>query len=123
VRSAILERLKGYEPDLISIRREIHSHPETGFEEVRTAKLVAERLRGWGIDVAEGIARTGVVGSLLERGPDARSGCVPTLMRCTSRKCPVVCTDPRYPVRCMPAAMTGTRQCCLAPHGISTPGP
>jgi amidohydrolase len=64
VRSAILERLKGYEPDLISIRREIHSHPETGFEEVRTAKLVAERLRGWGIDVAEGIARTGVVGSL-----------------------------------------------------------
>ena len=37
MRSEILEELKAYEPELIEIRRDIHRHPETGFEEVRTA--------------------------------------------------------------------------------------
>ena len=62
--SAVTEELKGYEPELVAIRHDIHRHPEVGFEEVRTAKLVAERLRGWGIEVAEGIAKTGVVGTV-----------------------------------------------------------
>ena len=45
-------------------RRDLHRHPELGFEERRTATLVAARLRGWGLEVAEGSARTGVVGTL-----------------------------------------------------------
>ena len=63
-RSGLVNELKAYEPELIAIRRDIHRHPETGFEETRTAKLVADTLRGWGIEVAEGIAKTGVVGTI-----------------------------------------------------------
>jgi amidohydrolase len=45
-------------------RRDIHAHPEIAFEEHRTASLIAEKLRGWGIDVHQGLAKTGVVGTL-----------------------------------------------------------
>ncbi len=49
--------------EVIALRRDIHAHPELGFEEVRTAKMVAARLRELGYDeVHEGIAVTGVVG-------------------------------------------------------------
>ena len=72
-RAAILDGLKAYEPELIAIRRDIHRHPETGFEEKRTAAIVAERLRSWGIEVVEGIARTGVVGTLKGARPGQRS--------------------------------------------------
>src|SRR5271154_3501582 len=61
---AISEELKRYEPELIAIRRDIHRHPEVGFEEVRTARLVADQLRSWGVEVAEGVGKTGVVGTL-----------------------------------------------------------
>jgi hippurate hydrolase len=47
---------------LTTIRRDLHAHPEIGFEEHRTAALVAERLHQWGIEVHTGIGRTGVVG-------------------------------------------------------------
>jgi amidohydrolase len=71
--STLSEELKRYEPDLIAIRHDIHRHPETGFEEVRTAKVVADRLREWGIDVTEGVARTGVVGTLRGKRPGQRA--------------------------------------------------
>ena len=45
-------------------RRDLHAHPELGFEEHRTAALVARELRAAGIELAEGIAGTGVVGTL-----------------------------------------------------------
>ena len=55
-----------FSPDLIAeviaTRRDIHAHPELGFQEVRTAGIVAERLRAYGYDVHEGIGVTGVVG-------------------------------------------------------------
>jgi hippurate hydrolase len=56
-------------PDLVSTRQDIHTHPELGFEEARTAALVAEKLRGWGIETVEGVGRTGVVGTLRGRRP------------------------------------------------------
>jgi hippurate hydrolase len=49
---------------LTVIRHDLHSHPELGFEEHRTAALVAERLQQWGIEVQTGIGRTGVVGTI-----------------------------------------------------------
>lgn len=52
------------EPKVIAIRRDIHEHPELGNREVRTAKLVADRLRELGIEVTEKVAHTGVVGIL-----------------------------------------------------------
>jgi hippurate hydrolase len=50
--------------ELTAWRHDLHRHPELGFEEVRTAKFVAGRLRGAGFDVTEGVGRTGVVGTL-----------------------------------------------------------
>jgi hippurate hydrolase len=71
--SAVTEELKRYEPELIAIRHDIHRHPEVGFEEFRTAKIVADRLREWGIEVTEGIAKTGVVGTLKGKRPGQRA--------------------------------------------------
>ena len=52
------------EPSVIATRRDIHEHPELGNREVRTAKLVADRLRALNIDVEEKVAHTGVIGIL-----------------------------------------------------------
>jgi amidohydrolase len=52
------------ESSVIATRRDIHQNPELGNREVRTAKLVAGKLRALGIEVATGIAHTGVVGIL-----------------------------------------------------------
>src|SRR5438477_4992096 len=52
------------EPKIIAWRRDIHANPELGNREFRTSKLVAEHLRGLGIEVRTGIAHTGVVGLL-----------------------------------------------------------
>src|SRR5205085_5487470 len=48
----------------VALRRDIHMHPELGFEEHRTSKIVAELLQEWGIEVHTGVAGTGVVGVL-----------------------------------------------------------
>ena len=50
--------------EMVEIRRELHAHPELGFEETRTANLVASKLESWGITATTGIGRTGVVGTL-----------------------------------------------------------
>jgi amidohydrolase len=55
--------------DVIELRRDIHLHPELGFEEVRTASVVADRLRRLGYEVRTGIAETGVVGILRTNKP------------------------------------------------------
>jgi hippurate hydrolase len=49
---------------LTEIRRHIHAYPELSHKEVGTARLVAEKLRGWGYEVTEGVGGTGVVGRL-----------------------------------------------------------
>src|SRR5688572_14993467 len=51
-------------PALIELRHRIHQNPELGYEEVETAKLVAEHLRGLGLEVRTGVAKTGVVALL-----------------------------------------------------------
>ena len=58
------ERIRAMADDLTAIRRDLHAHPELGFQEVRTAGIVAEELRALGIEVTTGIGRTGVVGVL-----------------------------------------------------------
>src|SRR5918994_32121 len=52
------------EGNVIATRRDIHQHPELGNREVRTAKIVADRLRALKIDVTEKVAHTGVIGLL-----------------------------------------------------------
>lgn len=56
--------------DLKELRQDLHAHPETAFEERRTSDLVAKWLRGLGIDIHRGLAKTGVIGTLkLGDGP------------------------------------------------------
>lgn len=60
---------QGIEAGVIAWRRDLHAHPELGFAETRTAAFVAEHLRAMGIEVREGVGRTGVVGVLRGTGP------------------------------------------------------
>jgi hippurate hydrolase len=60
----VLPRIDAFKDELVAIRHDIHAHPELGFEEVRTAALVADRLEAWGIAVHRGVGKTGVVGVL-----------------------------------------------------------
>jgi amidohydrolase len=55
-------------PDLVALRRDLHAHPELAFEERRTAGIVAAALRLLGLEVHEGLAGTGVVGTLRNGG-------------------------------------------------------
>ena len=48
----------------IDIRRDLHAHPELGFQEQRTSDLIAKTLSGWGIPVHRGLGKTGVIGTI-----------------------------------------------------------
>lgn len=66
---SVLPRIAGFAEELTAIRHDLHAHPELGFEETRTAGIVADRLRAWGVDeVHEGVGGTGVVGLVRGRG-------------------------------------------------------
>jgi amidohydrolase len=61
----MLQKAQTLSDELIRLRRDIHTHPELAFREVRTAGLVADTLREiGGITVRTGIGKTGVVGEL-----------------------------------------------------------
>ena len=59
-----IDSITAQHDELTSWRRDIHAHPELGFEETRTADLVAARLEGFGIEVTRGVGKTGLVGRL-----------------------------------------------------------
>lgn len=61
-------------PGLIELRRDLHAHPELAFAEHRTAGIVATALRELGMEVHEGIGRTGVVGVLSSGSGTRRIG-------------------------------------------------
>jgi amidohydrolase len=62
--TAIDRTTKEILPQVVTWRRDFHQHPELGMQEVRTSKIVADHLRGLGLDVQTGVAGTGVVGIL-----------------------------------------------------------
>ncbi|MGE4632671.1 MAG: amidohydrolase, partial [Planctomycetota bacterium] len=65
IREVDVQELTGGVMDqVISLQRDIHSHPEIGFDTVRTAGLVAQHLKAAGIDTREQIGKTGVVGDI-----------------------------------------------------------
>jgi amidohydrolase len=67
-----LDRIEGFADELTAIRRDLHAHPEIGFEEVRTSGIVAEKLASWGIEVHRGLGGTGVVGVLKGKGTGSK---------------------------------------------------
>ncbi|MGR3489423.1 M20 aminoacylase family protein [Pseudooceanicola nanhaiensis] len=72
---SVIPRIETFADELTEIRHDLHAHPELGFEETRTAGIVAEKLRAYGLDeVHEGIGGTGVVGVL--RGNGGGNRCI-----------------------------------------------
>ncbi|MCW7539482.1 amidohydrolase [Aquabacterium sp. A7-Y] len=67
----IIESLRTHAEENIRLRRDIHAHPELGFEEHRTADIVARRLESWGVEVHRGVGGTGVVG-VIRKGRSQR---------------------------------------------------
>src|SRR5271154_6068668 len=57
-------RIAHFQDEMTAWRRDLHAHPELGFEEHRTSAIVAEKLASWGIEVERGFAGTGLVGTL-----------------------------------------------------------
>jgi hippurate hydrolase len=72
--STLLEDLHAHADAFIDIRRDIHQHPELGFDEHRTSALVAERLEAWGYQVERGLGGTGVVARLARGDGERRLG-------------------------------------------------
>ncbi|HEV7304683.1 M20 aminoacylase family protein [Ensifer sp.] len=72
-RSAAVERGLGtFLDEIVAIRRDLHQHPELAFQEKRTSGLIGDLLTGWGYEVNNGIAGTGIVATL-RRGQGERA--------------------------------------------------
>ena len=69
---SLVPKITALKDEMTHWRRDIHAHPELGFEEQRTAQIVARKLREFGCEVHTGIGRTGVVG-VLRAGNSART--------------------------------------------------
>jgi len=65
--------IDSFTEEMNSIFKDLHTHPEIGFEEVRTSGIVEEKLRSFGIDeVHTGLGKTGVVGIIKGKGEGPR---------------------------------------------------
>lgn len=96
----------------IRIRRDLHANPELGFNEHRTAAMVAELLSGWGYSVTTGIGGTGVVGQIQRGRGGRRVG-----LRADMDALPVhektgLAWASTVPGSCTPAVTTGTPPRC-----------
>lgn len=67
----IVQPIEAIDGEMRAWRRDIHAHPELGFQEQRTAELVASQLEAFGIEVHRGVGKTGVVG-VLKAGTSGR---------------------------------------------------
>jgi hypothetical protein len=127
-------------PELVELRREIHKHPELAYEEYRTSRLISEYLKALGLDVQEGVAKTGVVAHLKGERKSERSKVValradidalpmhreafeaadlptdsaPILMPCPCPKKPRITFAQRLKAKCTHADTTHTQPSCLA---------
>jgi amidohydrolase len=64
--------IKGFEEQIVAIRRDIHAHPELAFQEQRTSELIARTLSEWGIGTRRGLGTTGIVG-VIDNGKSDRA--------------------------------------------------
>ncbi|WP_420405582.1 M20 aminoacylase family protein [Nisaea sp.] len=70
----IKNRIAEFDAEMREWRHDFHMYPELCYEETRTAGIVAEKLRSWGIETHEGIGKTGVVGVI--RGNGSGTGAI-----------------------------------------------
>ncbi|MEO8651692.1 MAG: amidohydrolase, partial [Hyphomicrobiaceae bacterium] len=80
---SITDTIKAFHGDLTAWRRDIHAHPELGFDEHRTSDFVAKKLGEFGVTVHRNVGKTGVVGVL-------QTGNGPTIgLRCDMDALPI----------------------------------
>jgi hippurate hydrolase len=116
---ATLDALQASADDFVALRRDIHQHPELGYEEFRTSELVAERLASWGYTVTRGLGGTGVVGQL-RRGDGARRlGLRADMDALPIHEATGLPWASTHAGRCTPAATTATPPCCWQRRGTS----
>lgn len=63
---------KAYFSDIVGVRRYLHANPELSFEEYETAKYVGQQLKDLGLEVEEGVAKTGLVAYVKGKNPDKK---------------------------------------------------
>lgn len=61
---SIYKEIEEMHAEMCSWRQHLHQFPETAFDEINTAKFISEKLISFGLDVHQGLGRTGVVASL-----------------------------------------------------------
>ena len=60
----VIKEIENFHDEMTIWRRDIHQHPELAFEETRTSNFVAEKLKEFGLEIHQGLAKTGVVGTI-----------------------------------------------------------
>jgi hippurate hydrolase len=115
-----IDRIEGFADELTAIRRDLHAHPEIGFEEVRTSGIVADKLTQWGIEVHRGLGGTGVVGVLKGKGQGSkRIGLRADMDALPMEENTNLRWRSTIPGRFHGCAMTAIPPCCWAPRAIS----
>jgi metal-dependent amidase/aminoacylase/carboxypeptidase family protein len=116
----IINRIADFHPEMTQWRHQIHAHPETAFEEHKTATFVAERLKSFGLTVECGIAGTGVIGTLRGsaegRHAIALRADMDALHIAEQNAFPML---RRSAGGCTPAVTMAIPRCCSAPQSIS----
>lgn len=69
LKQEIIRKAAELQEELVRIRRDLHAHPETGFQEKRTADFIAGYLAQLGLEVRRNLAVTGLVGTLRGKFP------------------------------------------------------
>ena len=64
LKNKVAKKADSLQKQIVAWRRDFHEHPELGNREFRTGKIIAEQLKKLGLEVQEGVAKTGVVGIL-----------------------------------------------------------
>ena len=72
VKEKIKELSQEYQEEIVQIRRHLHQHPELSFQEVKTGKFIAKKLKAFGIPHKHGIADNGVVGLIKGKKPNKK---------------------------------------------------
>jgi amidohydrolase len=62
--SQIRVEIQALQAELVEWRRQLHQHPELGFQEQWTAEFVAQKLQQWGIAHQTGVAQTGIIATI-----------------------------------------------------------
>lgn len=76
VAQKIIDTIERRRQEIIDLAEDILAHPEMGFKEERTAKVIAEKLEGLGLKVKRGLALTGVKGYLDNGGEGIKIGVI-----------------------------------------------